>query len=53
MVHLGREAADPVFASIEAMAGGTLAFVKDWLRIVGGYPDRQLESAAQAAAVGS
>jgi glycosyltransferase involved in cell wall biosynthesis len=37
-----REAADPLFASIEAVAGGTLAYAKDVWRQVGGYPDASL-----------
>jgi hypothetical protein len=37
-----REAADPVFASIEAVAGGTLAYTKDLWRQVGGYPDASI-----------
>ena len=37
-----REAADPLFASIEAVAGGTLAYTKDVWRQVGGYPDASI-----------
>src|SRR6266568_5930900 len=34
--------ADPLFASIEAVAGGTLAYAKDVWRQVGGYPDASI-----------
>jgi hypothetical protein len=37
-----REAADPLFASIEAVAGGTLAYAKDLWQQVGGYPDASI-----------
>jgi hypothetical protein len=37
-----REAAHPLFASIEAVAGGTLAYAKDVWRQVGGYPDASI-----------
>jgi predicted nucleotidyltransferase len=37
-----REAADPLFASIEAVAGGTLAYAKNVWRQVGGYPNASL-----------
>jgi hypothetical protein len=36
------EAAEPEFASVESVAGGTLAYAKDWWRAVGGYPDASL-----------
>ena len=36
------EAADPLFTSIEALAGGTLAYAKDVWRQVGGYPDSSM-----------
>jgi hypothetical protein len=34
-----REASDPLFVPIEALAGGTLAYRKDLWQQVGGYPD--------------
>ena len=37
-----REAADPLFTSIEALAGGTLTYAKDVWRQVGGYPDSSI-----------
>ncbi|GAA4936619.1 glycosyltransferase [Streptomyces coeruleoprunus] len=37
-----QEAADPRYASIEALAAGTLAYPLDWWRRVGGYPDASL-----------
>lgn len=37
-----REAAEPLFGSIEGIAGGTLAFGKHLWRAIGGYPDASL-----------
>ena len=36
------EAAQPEFATLESMAGGTLAYPREWWRRVGGYPDASL-----------